>query len=103
LYHKGIVHEAQIIDIEERHGPQLKKMAMADKKMVASDNNLRMSLDYANKALQIFKDALVVDETHIESRFHLAMLLHKTFDLGEARRHFTEVAKQRPEDETVLH
>jgi tetratricopeptide (TPR) repeat protein len=45
----------------------------------------------------------MIDETHIDSRFHLAMLLHKTYDLGEARRHFTEVAKQRPDDETVLH
>jgi tetratricopeptide (TPR) repeat protein len=45
----------------------------------------------------------MIDETHIDSRFHLAMLLHKTYDLGEARRHFTVVAKQRPDDETVLH
>lgn len=42
------MYEAQIIDIEEKHGPQLKKMAMADKKMVASDHNLKMSLEYAN-------------------------------------------------------
>jgi hypothetical protein len=51
LYHKGIVFEAQILDLEEQHGPQLKKMSMADKKMLEKDSNLRASLNYANKAL----------------------------------------------------
>jgi hypothetical protein len=44
-----------------------------------------------------------LDEDHLESRYHLATILHKTFSLNESLKHYTKVSELKPNDHTVFH
>ena len=43
-----------------------------------------------------------VKEDHFESRYHLAILLHQTYNFGDSLQHFKKAALLRPKDHTVL-
>jgi len=53
------------------------------------------------KAIKCFYEALNVDETYKESRFHAAIMLEKIYNYNEALRQLTIMVELLPDDKTV--
>ena len=103
-HHKGIVYEAMIKEMEEQHGPQLAKIkSVSHKKRAHTDKIFQKVQEYVECALSTFSHVIQnVKEDHFESRYHLAMLLHQTYNFGDSLQHFRKAALLRPKDHTVL-
>ena len=103
-HHKGIVYEAMIKDLEAQHGPQLVKIKSVKHKKRAHLDKIFMEVqEYVDCALSTFSHVIQnVKEDHFESRYHLAMLLHQTYNFGDSLQHFRKAAFLRPKDHTVL-
>jgi len=43
-----------------------------------------------------------LDEDHLESLYHLATILHRTFQFDKSLKHFTKVSELKPSDHTVF-
>ena len=76
---------------------------MKHKKRAHLDTIFTQVQEYVESALSTFSHVIQnVKEDHFESRYHLAILLHQTYNFGDSLQHFKKAALLRPKDHTVL-
>ena len=94
-HHKGLVYEAMIQDLEEKHGPQLVKLkSVKSKKRLTKDPIFTLVQEYVTSALKIFTHITTTVSTHhFDSQYHLALLLHKTYNYNDSLKHFDRAVK----------
>ena len=61
----------------------------------------RQDLSLQEKAIEMYKQALLLSENFISSRFHLGQMYHRTNQFHKALKCYSNVLQKLPEDKTV--